>query len=280
MDALLLTKITVSVAMVLGLTALAERVSPRVAGVVSGYPLGVALALVFVGIENGAPFAARSAVYTTAGFCASLALVYAYQWAALRVARGQVPLAALASVLVFLAASALLRQIPFGLASAAALTGCAILLCRVRLRRIENSRIERRIRLTFAALAIRSLAAAGAVVAITGAAHLIGERWTGVLAAFPVTLFPFLVIIHATYGRAHALTVIKNFPAGMGSLLTYAMAVALTYPRWGVALGTALSFLLATGYLLLFFWWSSVRRPSLSWRRPALADPKLEERSC
>ncbi len=40
----LFVKVFVSAAMVLGLTLIAERASPRVAGILSGYPLGVALA--------------------------------------------------------------------------------------------------------------------------------------------------------------------------------------------------------------------------------------------
>ncbi len=96
---------------------------------------------------------------------------------------------------------------------------------------------------------LRATAAAVVVLLVTGWARVIGEEWTGVLAAFPVTLFPFLVIIHWTHGWPQAQTVIKHFPLGMGALLLYTLAVALTYPRVGVLVGTGLSFCLASVYL-------------------------------
>ncbi|BBM05156.1 hypothetical protein HAALTHF_03370n [Vreelandella aquamarina] len=40
-----LAKLGLSVSMVLGLSAIAVRASPRIAGLLSGYPLGTALAL-------------------------------------------------------------------------------------------------------------------------------------------------------------------------------------------------------------------------------------------
>lgn len=253
MTLLLLVKIFVSVAMVLGLTLIAERVSPRIAGILSGYPLGVALALFFVGVENGARFAAQSAVYTTAGFTASLVLVYVYHWTVVNVKRHQVLAASSVSVAAFVLVAAMLQRMPFELWSGALLTGGAILFFHRRFGHIANVTINQRIRLTFWAFLVRALAAAAMVLMITGLARMIGERWTGVFSAFPITLFPLLVILHLTYGPAKVQTIIKNFPAGMGSLLTYVVAVAVSYPRYGVVMGTLLSFLLATGYLVALF---------------------------
>ena len=53
MDSLLLAKIATAIIAVVGLSLVAERVSPRVAGILSGYPLGTAIALFFIGIELG-----------------------------------------------------------------------------------------------------------------------------------------------------------------------------------------------------------------------------------
>ncbi|MDX9710334.1 MAG: hypothetical protein RBT64_12350, partial [Trichloromonas sp.] len=60
-----------------------------------------------------------------------------------------------------------------------------------------------------------------------------------------------LLIIHQAYGKEAVHTIIKNYPFGIGALIAYALSVSLTYPRYGVPVGTALAFLSATGYLLL-----------------------------
>lgn len=244
----LLAKIIVSVTMVLGLTLTAEHVSPKAAGILSGYPLGVAIALFFIGVENGNDFAAAGAVYTLAGFSGSLALVYSYFFVSRR-GHG-IYMASIISILTFLLAVSLLRGITFNLATATALTVTVIALSIYLCRRIENIQVQKRVQLTLRVLLIRAFAATGCVLLITGIADQVGERWAGVLSAFPITLFPFMVILHFTYGKNHVYTVIKNFPVGMGSLVVYVTIVALAYPTSGIGWGTALAFSGATVYLL------------------------------
>lgn len=253
-DLLFLAKVLVSLSMVTGLTFLAEHRSPRVAGVLSGYPLGIAIALFFVGIENGPEFAAQSAIYTAVGLSASLALVAAYRWIGQRVVRHRVSTTAILSVPVFILTAAIVRGLSFGLWVGVAFTVCVILVSWWWFRNDQNVTIDRRVPLNLIVLLVRAVAAASIIVVVTGLAGTIGEEWTGVLSAFPMTLFPLLVIIHHTYGWPQARTIIKNFPLGMGSLLVYALSVAITYPRYGVALGTFLSFCFATLYLMVFFW--------------------------
>jgi len=62
-----LIKILVSVFMVLTLSLIADFVSPRIAGILSGYPLGAAISLFFIGFEIGPGFASESALYTMTG---------------------------------------------------------------------------------------------------------------------------------------------------------------------------------------------------------------------
>jgi len=54
MTALLLYKISITVLAVLGLSFVAEKVSARLAGLLSGYPSGTAIILHFYGLEYGA----------------------------------------------------------------------------------------------------------------------------------------------------------------------------------------------------------------------------------
>ncbi|MBV1928865.1 MAG: hypothetical protein KUG81_05070 [Gammaproteobacteria bacterium] len=250
-EALLLAKIITSAAMVVGLTLVAEHVSPRVAGVLSGYPLGVAIALFFIGIENGAEFAASSAIYTVAGFTASLVLVYVYYQVAHRCQRWQVFIAATISVIAFALAAGLLRTFHLTLVNAALITIIAMAVAIKQFSAIANVRVDKRVGFSVWVLVIRAATATAIVLIITGLAAQVGTRWAGVMSAFPITLFPFMLILHLTYGADQVSTVIKNFPLGMGSLLTYTATVALAYPTIGVGMGTALGFATATGYLVV-----------------------------
>ncbi|MDT8272356.1 MAG: hypothetical protein RRA35_04100, partial [Desulfomonilia bacterium] len=119
-------------------------------------------------------------------------------------------------------------------------------------RKIPDERIENRIVFTFRVLLLRAFIAASFIVVITGTARMVGTSWAGLFSAFPTTLFPLLLIMHLTYDRKHVHTVIKNFPIGLGSLVFYSLSVSVSYPAFGIYIGTLLSFGVATLYLLFY----------------------------
>ncbi len=249
---LVAVKILVTIVIVVGLSVVAEHVSPRVAGILSGYPLGAAIALFFIGLEVGPDFAAESAVYTIAGLVGSLCFVYAYHQAVLHLKQGTILLFSGAATLAYLAAIAILQTLGLSKITAVLLTVGATLAFAFVFRHIEDFRIERPIRLTFRVLLLRAVLASGVIVMITGAAKWVGPRWAGLFSAFPTTLFPLMLIVHFGYGPGPVSTIIKNFPRGLGSLILYALCVSVVYPRCGVYWGTLTAFAAATGYLAVY----------------------------
>lgn len=245
-------KIAVTIGMVLGLSLVAERVSPRVAGVLSGYPLGAAIALFFIGVEISPQFAAESAVFMLAGLVASQVFVYVY-YRVSSACRGRAVAPASAGALAgYFAAAGALRAVPFELTSAVLVPAASIFFFARLMRRIPNTLIARSVRLTPFVLLLRACAAASVILAVTGAAQAVGPAWAGLFSAFPTALFPLMLIVHVTYGKPQVHTIIKNFPLGLGSLIVYGCAVAFGYPRLGAEWGTAAAFAAATAYLAIY----------------------------
>jgi hypothetical protein len=60
-DALFLLKALFSISIVVGLSLIAERAGPRVAGLLTGLPLGAGIVIIFTGIEQGAVFSTQAA---------------------------------------------------------------------------------------------------------------------------------------------------------------------------------------------------------------------------
>ncbi len=249
-------KLLVSVGIVLGLSLIAERISTRIAGLLSGYPLGTAVALFFIGLEIGPQFAADSAVYTLAGFTATLALGAGYLVCARRDGLVGVLAGSAGGLACWLATSAVLANIDFTRVSGSLTTLAAIALFSLLYRRIPERRTTARGVFSWSALAFRAVLAAAIIFLITGLAHVLPPAWAGLLSAFPVTFFPFLVILHLGHGAAPTATVIKHYPAGLGSLLCYALCVSLTYSTWGLVPGTLAGFFVATLWLLA---WNRLR---------------------
>jgi len=260
-EILFIAKILTSIIFVVALSVIAENVSPKVAGILSGFPLGTAIALFFIGIENGKDFAANSAIYTLSGFSASLVLVYFYyKISSLITTRHNVLVSSIIAIIAFSLVAKTLSLFSLGLVGGFIISVGSIIYFSLKFRIIENTVVVKKIRFTQWVLLIRALVAAAIVLFITGIAKLVGSNVAGILSAFPITLFPFLVIIHLTYGKEQVHTIIKHYPSGLGALITYVISVSYTYPLFGVVNGTLLSFLFAIIYLVLFFIFTKIRR--------------------
>lgn len=252
LDPLFLVKLLFSVAVVVGLSLVTEYVSPKVAGILAGYPLGAAIALFFFGLEIGPVFAAQSAVYTLAGLVATQAFVYFYFLGSSYFKRFTIPAASLCAFCGYSIVAWLIHFSTLNRIVAVGMTVASILLFSALFRHIPDVKVARRIRLTPVVLLYRAIMAAVIILLVTGTARSVGSRWAGLFSAFPITLFPLILIVNLTYGTKYVHTIIKNFPTGLGSLIAYCLTVSAVYPLWGIYYGTIVSFAAATAYLVIY----------------------------
>lgn len=250
-----LVKMGIVVVFTVGLSVLAEAVSPKVAGILSGFPLGAAVSLFFIGLEIDASFASKSALHTSAGLVTTIAFAYCYFATSRRVSRMrpvlQIPLACLGGIMGFFAAALLLSRVPRSLTLALFLPAAAIVATIPLFRNIEDVKIGKRVRMSFNMLLLRSVFAAVTIVLIIASARMVGPAWAGLFSAFPSVVLPLVAIIHFTYGPQHAFTIVKNVPRGLASLICYCITVSLAYPVYGVYSGTLMAYGAAAVYLLL-----------------------------
>jgi hypothetical protein len=249
-----LAKMGVAVVMVVGLSVLAETVSPRVAGILSGYPLGAAITLFFMGFEIGPDFAAQGAIYTLLGLVATQIFAYGYYlMSAITIGRGKswgMLCGTFGGLGAYFLATWGFRWVTLSRWSAAFLAAGAIVAFDRLFSQVVNVRIQKRAPLTGVVLFLRCLIAGVFVVAITSTAKLAGPRWAGLFAAFPITMLPFVLIIHHSYEVRHVHAILKNVPRGIGALLVYALAVSFFYPLSGIGWGTLIAYGFATVYLV------------------------------
>jgi hypothetical protein len=244
-----LLKVFVTILLVTGLSVVAERVSPRTAGLLSGYPAGSAIALFFIGLEQGALFAGQSAPYNVAGLTGTLIFLLVYYHVSARARRFNILVSSAAAVTSFLASVGVISALRLPPWAGVLMTAAAIPLFIYLFRAIPNAGIANRVKLGPRVLLFRAAISALVILLITGAAYLVGPKLTGLFSAFPATIFPLLLIVHSTYGVAQVHTVLKNVPQGLGALVLYSITVSFVYPAFGIYWGTLLSFGVATAYL-------------------------------
>ena len=251
---LFVTKVLLTVAAILGLAMIAERATPQIAGILSGYPLGTALVLFFYGIEIDADFASASVPYNLLGHLSALTFSYVYFLSCRTAAVRSVLAASLKALTGYAMVALLMSRASVTIVTSAILSAASIALFSYLFRKTPNHVMMNKIPLTPGAMLFRIAISAGIVLLITGVAQSVGIGLAGIFSAFPLVVYPLVLMIHLTYGADSARTVLKNFPRGLWTVLLYSVTVYFAYPVLGVYLGTVIAYLVATAALLAINW--------------------------
>ncbi|MBM08721.1 MAG: hypothetical protein CMF69_03985 [Magnetovibrio sp.] len=250
----LLIKAAFAGTIVLILSVFAERLSPRIAGVISGAPLGALISYYLLGIEKGIGFVTASIPHAIVGIAGVLIFVITYYAISIRVVSFNALKSTFGGLFIFVVFAFVIREIPFSVLSALPVTIITALIAAFGFRRAKDLHVVEPVRLNFSMLALRAGISAIFVISVVTLGKLLGPIWAGVLIGFPMTWLPTILIIQYTYSRDHAYAMFRGFPLGIGSVLTYLASVSWSFSKLGVHLGTLTSLTLAIGYLFVVTW--------------------------
>ena len=212
------------------LTLAGARFGPRIAGVLTGLPVVAGPIVFFMALEQGPAFAARSATATLAAFASLAAFCIVYAQAALRVSWGT---STLLGWLAFVAATLVLDRWapPLEASIAVAVVAPMVILAltpRPELRPGATRVVSR------AEVALRMLAGASLMLILTGLAHVLGPRLSGLLTVFPVATTILAVFAHRNDGAAFAIHLIRGLATALYSLAAFFVVLALALDPLGV----------------------------------------------
>ncbi len=254
-NALTAAKAVASVCTVIGLSVVAERVGPRLAGLLSGLPLGAGIVTAFTGYELGATFAADAAAHSVPGFATTVVYVYLYALIALRPNLGRftgISVGTLVASAGYGVSAYLVRWLDLGIVAGVPFVLASFALGAWGMSKLPNLPLAPYRRLGFRVVLFRATLATASILIITGVAAAVGPAWTGILMAFPMTLLPLVVIIHLAYSGGAAAMVLKHVPLSLGGVTSYCLAGSYLFPAVGMILGTILSLGAAALYLTLY----------------------------
>jgi hypothetical protein len=253
---LLVLKIVLSAGMVILITLVAERTSPRFAGVLIGLPLGVGLTLFFLGVEQGPAFASESSLWSIQGILATLAFCWCYRSSIVFIPhnlKGSLCLGCLCGLVGYFAVAATLQQVmPQNNVLRLLLVVLLLVPPTFSFRRCAQRKIDKRVTATGFMLALRAIFAALVILTVTGLAAVVGPTWSGLLAAFPTAILPSVMILHFHYGQKTIPGFFRDTPPAMLAIVVFSIAVHWTFPLFGVYLGTLVSYAAAFAYLAVY----------------------------
>ena len=249
---LLLYKFILTSIIIIALSFVAEYISPKWAGIFSGFPTGTAIILYFYALENGLEFAGESAIYNMVGLVAMQMFIFCYYLSSLVAKKFKIIFSIFGGITGYAVMIFLLSRFSFSLALAVLIPFISIFIFKMLFQKIDHSEINVKIKPTWKVILGRAGLAALTISLITGIAELVGHTWAGLFSAFPTTLFPLLLIIHYSHGEQYVHSIIKYIPDGLVGLLIYSLTIFLSYPRLGLYLGIILAFSGALIYLLIY----------------------------
>lgn len=253
MITLLILKAIVSIAIVVGLSIAAERAGPRLAGLLIGLPLGAGMVVIFTGYEQGADFAAASAVHMVPGFITTIVFIYVYGAIAARQDIGGlrgIVAPSLAANAGYAAAAWMISHVQVPLQYSVPFIIVSIIIGNRMMGYLPDKPITARVTFGWKVLAFRAGMATTVIVIITSIAGEVGPQWTGILTAYPITLFPLILVLHITYAGAEVAAVLKHVPFALGSVTSFCIAIVFATPAFGLWVGILLAYAAAAVYLL------------------------------
>lgn len=247
-------KFLLAVSTVVLLSELFERINPKIAGVLSGYPVGVGLSLFFFGLENGAEFASRSALFNIAGIATFLSFIGIYFFASKKFTKLVTIKSTITATLGFITIAYLLKQIDFGLVGNLVVAIVAIVVLAIPFNSIRKIQTGISEKVTLKSIFIKAIIAGSIITTVTTVAGMVGPEWAGLLASFPATTLPLMLMVQRKYSHMHLHALLRDIPTASISIICYALAVYYFYPRTGIYIGTLISYGLATIPIILLFY--------------------------
>ncbi len=258
--------------LITSITIIAEKKSPKIAGIIMSLPVITFLSLLFMAVSQGTDFSSKAAIWNPIGAIADL--VYMGLFAVgiglpgyiqkntgrrdIKYGKNEKIIEIIAGLLVgftgylFFILISSKFQIVSGWTSLAYLWSSAIVFY-VIFKRLKEIKLEKPQLVSAKEIVFRGLFGGGVVAAVVILGDSAGHIWGGLFSSFPGTITPVLVLLHLKNGKDMSCCVIKSAPIGLSGTGLYSCMVWLLYPVYGIFMGTLVSYLVVFAFLFTLF---------------------------
>ena len=248
---LLIIKSIAVVALVLSLSYIAEKVSPKVSGILSGLPVGSSITLLFFAVENGVDYVTKVALYNIHGLFAALAFSIGYYISTFYKGKFEIFMSLLISFIAYLIIAFILAYVPPHVVLTPLIVIALMLIASIYFAKKENFAIDKKVKTSISDIFFRSLLTISIFLVISSLPKYVPSNIAGIFSSFPTILLPLMLIIHFRHSRLQARTVIKNTPFGLSSVVIYSLVVYFAYAKIGIVFGTIVALIASVLYVVI-----------------------------
>ncbi|HEY5261634.1 MAG TPA: hypothetical protein VIJ33_05940 [Solirubrobacteraceae bacterium] len=228
---MLVAKIVLAPAFVVGASLTVRRYGARVGGLVGGLPVVAGPILLVYALDHGRVFAAEAAAGTLLGLVSLLAFIAVYSHLASRMPWG-------ASLIfgwgAFFAMTGALSAVTL---DADQTLGVVLVVIVFTLLVLPRARGEQRSGARFPRwdLPLRALSALALVLVLTTVAGQLGAKLSGLLAPFPVIASVLAVFTHAQHGEQDVLRIMRGFVMGLVAYALFCFVLSVSLESLDIA---------------------------------------------
>jgi hypothetical protein len=249
-------KFFITVFAVILIAEVAKRINPNIAGILMGLPLGAAISVYFFDYEQGTDFVLAAIPWGIAGLSSTVVFALAYLCAGRLCAHwrpaAQIAASSAASLLAWAVFVILLHFVRMSLAVAVAIFAAAIILNMLILRKIRRPHGKASDTASSLGVILLRAAAAGTTISlVTGFARLMGSSWSGIISAFPVMMFPLMIVLHYEDGDKAYPGIVYSYAYSIPNLLVFYLCLYFLLPRIGINISYIILYCLSACILWL-----------------------------
>lgn len=249
LDTILVLKIIIAPALILGASYAGYKWGHAVSGWLVSLPLSSAPVILLLAFERGSVFASSSAEGVILGTASLSAFSLIYSVLSIRFKIGWFP-SIVFGWLVFFLFAFILQSVELSL-SAAFICVMGWLFLVVKLLPKPNSREIVSGTFTKWTILVRIIAAMSLIFIITEYAPLLGPRLSGLLAPFPIYTSILTLSIHQSQGAANSVEFVRGGTTGLFTQVVFFLIVGNLIVSWGI--GVAYTIAIVTSLVIHAF---------------------------
>jgi len=254
--------------LIASITVIAEKKSPKIAGILMSLPVITFLSLIFMAMSQGVDFAGHAALWNPIGAIADLVYMGFFaggikipeyidikQNGKYRNGSDRIKevfcglITGFAGYFVSILILSKL-SISSGWISLIFLWIAAIISYKI-FRRFPYMKIAPKKIAPSKDILFRCLFGGSTVAAVVILGDSAGYLWGGLFSSFPGTITPVLVLLHLKNGKEMSYSVIKSSPIGLSATGLYSCMIWFLYPLYGIFMGTLVSYTAVLGFLFV-----------------------------
>ncbi|MGJ4941276.1 hypothetical protein ACQR1W_11950 [Bradyrhizobium sp. HKCCYLS1011] len=247
---ILVLRMGIAAAFVVSASMIAERSGPVIGALVATLPISAGPTYVFLALDHDAGFIAEGALTSLPINAATIFLSLIY---AVLAQRQTVLISTACAVAVWLGLAALIRSVPWSLATGLIANAITFAICLPLLARYRHARMPLITRRWYD-VPLRASLVAALVAIVTSVSGWAGPAISGMLALFPIVFTSMMLILQPRIGGPATAAVIAN---GAWGLIGFGIAVAVLHLgalHLGAPAGLSLALATCVGWNLGLWW--------------------------